>query len=128
MYKTLDNFIAYFNTKRSGSSASADAYYRDIARFIEYLERNNIKSFEDVGKIEAMDYITELRSGKITKGKISNSTYSRNLSALRSFYRYLMESHIVIVPKHYINICCQMKNTMIMNLFGHLKMLKVINF
>ena len=95
MYKTLDNFIAYFNTKRSGSSASADAYYRDIARFIEYLERNKIKSFEDVGKIEAMDYIADLRSGKITKGKISNSTYSRNLSALRSFYRYLMETHIV---------------------------------
>lgn len=95
MYKDLDNFIAYFNTKRTGSSATADAYYRDIARFIEYLERNNIKSFNDVTKLEAMDYIRELRSGKITKGKITNSTYSRNLSALRSFYRYLMEAHIV---------------------------------
>ena len=94
MYKDLDNFIAYFNTKRTGSSATADAYYRDIARFIEYLERNNIKSFNDVTKLEAMDYIRELRSGKITKGKITNSTYSRNLSALRSFYRYLMEAHI----------------------------------
>ena len=93
MYKTLDNFIEYFNTKRTGSSATADAYYRDISRFIDYLERKGIKSFNDVGKVEAMDYITELRSGKITKGKITNSTYSRNLSALRSFYRYLMEIH-----------------------------------
>lgn len=95
MYKILDDFIAYFDTKRTGSSATADAYYRDIARFIDYLERNNINSFEDVGKIEAMNYIAELRSGKITKGKISNSTYSRNLSALRSFYRYLMDRHLV---------------------------------
>lgn len=93
MYKTLDNFIDYFNTKRTGSSATADAYYRDIARFIEYLKRNNIKSFNDVGKVEVMDYISELRSGKITDCKITNSTYSRNLSALRSFYRYLMEIH-----------------------------------
>lgn len=93
MYKTLDNFIAYFNTKRTGSSATADAYYRDIARFIDYLDKNNIKDFNDVGKIEAMEYISVLRSGKITKGKISNATYSRNLSALRSFYRYLMETH-----------------------------------
>lgn len=91
MYKTLDNFIAYFNTKRSGSSDSSDAYYRDIARFIEYLKKNNIKSFNDVGKLEAMDFISYLRSGKITRTKISNSTYSRNLSALRSFYRYLIE-------------------------------------
>ena len=45
MYKTLDNFIAYFNTKRTGSSATADAYYRDIARFIDYLDKNNIKDF-----------------------------------------------------------------------------------
>ena len=91
MQKDLENFIAYFNTKRSGSSASADAYYRDIERFITYLEKEGIKSFNDVSKIEAMEYISILRSGKITKGKISNSTYSRNLSALRSFYRYLME-------------------------------------
>lgn len=95
MYKTLDNFIAYFNTKRSGSSDSADAYYRDIARFIEYLENNNITDFNDVGKLEAMDYIAYLRSGKITRNKISNSTYSRNLSALRSFYRYLIEAKLV---------------------------------
>ena len=95
MYKTLDNFIAYFNTKRSGSSDSADAYYRDISRFIEYLENNNITNFNDVGKLEAMDYIAYLRSGKITRNKISNSTYSRNLSALRSFYRYLIEAKLV---------------------------------
>ena len=94
MYKELDNFIAYFNTKRTGSSATADAYYRDIARFINYLEEKGITDFNDVYKRIAMDYLSELRSGKITRGKISNSTYSRNLSALRSFYRYLMETHV----------------------------------
>lgn len=92
MYKTLDSFIAYFNTKRSGSVDSADAYYRDIARFIDYLEKNDINSFNNVNKLEAMDYIAYLRSGENTRCKISNSTYSRNLSALRSFYRYLIET------------------------------------
>lgn len=92
MYKKLDNFIAYFNTKRSGSADSSDAYYRDIARFINYLEKININSFNDVDKTVAMNYISLLRSGEITRGKISNSTYSRNLSALRSFYHYLIET------------------------------------
>lgn len=94
MYKTLDDFIAYMLSKRTGSKETEDAYYRDIARFINYLEENNIKSFNDVNKGEAFDYIEVLRSGKITRGKISNSSYARNLSSLRSFYKYLNLMHI----------------------------------
>lgn len=90
MYKTLDDFIKYLSGKRTGSKKTEDAYYRDIARFIEYLESENIKDFNDVGKNESLAYISLLRSGKISRGKISNSTYSRNLSALRSFYKYLI--------------------------------------
>lgn len=93
MYKTLDEFIEYFSLRKSGSIATKDSYYRDIERFINYLEENKINDFNDVGKFESMDYVEVLRSGKITKGKISNATYSRNLSALRSFYRYLIEIH-----------------------------------
>ena len=93
-YRILDNFIAYLSDKRSGSSATSDSYYRDIARFITYLEDKNISAFSDVDKNVVFDYITELRSGKISRGKISNSTYARNLSSLRSFYRYLNERHL----------------------------------
>ena len=94
MYRTLDDYIAYIYDKRSGSGATADSYYRDIARFIEYLKDNNIDDFNDVNKNIVFDYIRQLRSGEITRGKISNSTYARNLSALRSFYRYLNERHL----------------------------------
>ena len=93
MYKTLDDFIAHIKDSRSGSDATADSYYRDIARFINYLETNNINKFSDVNKAIVFDFVNELRNGSITKTKISNSTYSRNLSALRSFYRYLCERH-----------------------------------
>ncbi len=94
MYKTLDEFVAYMYDKRTGSEATSDSYYRDIARFINYLEENHIDSFKDVGKGIVFDYINELRSGTITRGKISNATYARNMSSLRSFYRYLNERHI----------------------------------
>ena len=95
MYKTLDDFIKYITDKRSGSAATADSYYRDIIRFIDYLNSININDFNKVDKNIVFDYINELRSGDITRGKISNSTYARNMSALRSFYRYLNERHIV---------------------------------
>ncbi len=94
MYKTLDEFVAYMYDKRTGSEATSDSYYRDIARFINYLEENHIDSFKDVDKGIVFDYINELRSGTITRGKISNATYARNMSSLRSFYRYLNERHI----------------------------------
>ena len=94
MYKTLDDFISYMYDKRTGSDQTADSYYRDISRFIRFLEDNDIRSFSDVDKNTVFDYTNELRSGKISRGKISNSTYARNLSALRSFYRYLCERHI----------------------------------
>ena len=94
LYKTLDNFIAYIYDSRSKSNATSDSYYRDISRFIEYLKENGIDNFNDVDKNVVFDYIQVLRSGEITRNKISNSSYARNLSALRSFYKYLNIKHI----------------------------------
>ena len=94
MYKTLDDFIRYMLDKRTGSKATADSYYRDISRFLAFLEEKGIDDLSKVDKSIVFDYIDLLRSGKISRGKISNSTYARNLSALRSFYRFLNERHL----------------------------------
>ena len=91
MYEVLDSFIDSFKIKRSGSKDSLDAYYRDIARFIAYLIDHGFSSFDEVKKDDVLDYTEKLRDGSIAKVKISNSTYSRNLSALRSFYKYLID-------------------------------------
>ncbi|MEG0239904.1 MAG: tyrosine recombinase [Anaerorhabdus sp.] len=74
---------------KSGSDKTQDAYRRDINRFIEFLIKEDITSFEDVQKETVMDYITQLRNGKIGTRKVSNSSISRVYSSLRSFYRYL---------------------------------------
>lgn len=94
LYKPLDDFIAYIYDSRTKSKATSDSYYRDISRFIEFLKDNNINNFNSVDKTIVFDYIELLRSGDITRGKISNTTYARNLSALRSFYKYLCIKHI----------------------------------
>ena len=95
MDKILDDFLNHILSTRSGSKATYDAYKRDIARLITYLNKKNISSFNDVNKYEAMEYLNYLRSGKITKGKIKNSSYARNLSSLRTFYKYLLINKIV---------------------------------
>lgn len=87
--RALDRFLAHLKMARTGSEDTQDAYRRDIERFLNYLEEEKITSFEKVTKAIVSDYITKLRSGDIGGKALSNSSYSRNLSALRSFYRYL---------------------------------------
>lgn len=94
LYKYLDDFIDYIYDSKSKSSATTDSYYRDISRFINYLEENNINDLNKVDKMVVFDYIELLRSGDITRTKLSNSSYARNLSALRSFYKYLCIKHV----------------------------------
>lgn len=89
MLEILDQFIAYIKIANSGSDKTAQAYYRDIKRFIDYLEKEGINDFKAVDKSVVFDYVELLRSGNITKGKLNNNSFNRNLSALRSFYHYL---------------------------------------
>lgn len=96
MYKLLDDYLAVLSLERTGSLKTEDSYRRDIARFLTYLQDQNIHDLKDVSKEVVFDYIAILRSGTITKGKISNATFARNMSALRSFFRYLMEREIVL--------------------------------
>lgn len=89
MEELLFNFINSLRYSNGYSQNTAESYLRDISRFIAYLKDNDIDSFEDVSKDDMYDYITLLRSGKITKRKLSETSFARNMSSLRSFYRYL---------------------------------------
>ncbi len=87
--KSLDSFLNHIALSRTGSKDTQDAYRRDIERFLNYLREKKIKSFEKVTKEDISDYITQLRSGELTGSKLSNASYARNLSSLKSFYKYL---------------------------------------
>ena len=90
--RSLDRFLDHIRLSRTGSSDTEDAYRRDIERFLEYLRDNRISSFEKVGKEDISDYVMKLRSGEIGGVPLSNSSYARALSSLKSFYRYLNRS------------------------------------
>lgn len=89
MDETVADFIEYMITRRSGSGCTADSYRRDVQRFVNFLKSEGIESFEDVDKLCFFNYVTRLRSGEITRGKISDASFSRMLSSIRSFYHYL---------------------------------------
>lgn len=87
--QSLQSFLQHIAMKATGSIDTQDAYKRDIERFLQYLNKVGITSLSDVTKEDVSLYITQLRSGEYSHQKISNATFARNLSALKSFYRYL---------------------------------------
>ena len=90
LMSVAEDFVEFIVARRSGSPATADSYGRDLERFAAYLAEKKITDFGQVDKAVMFDYVTLLRSGKITRGKISDSSFSRMLSTLRSFYHYLI--------------------------------------
>lgn len=90
MEKQLDNFLNYIVTVNSGSKHTVDAYGRDIKRFIDYLKQEEVESFSAVDRLLVLGFINYLRTDK-RFNKISNRSLSRNLSSLRSFYRFLID-------------------------------------
>lgn len=97
MEKLINNFLVSINNKHSGSKDTYDAYQRDLNRFKQFLVDKNIDSFLKVDKLIMFEYIEKLRDGSITKVKLSNASYARNMSCLRSFFTYLIRNEIITI-------------------------------
>lgn len=93
MYNYLEKYNKYLMTTLSSSENTLDAYNRDIKRFIDFLSAEGTKSLQEVDNLLVRTYITKLRLGEISETKLGDSSLSRNLSSLRSFYYYLIEFH-----------------------------------
>ncbi len=90
----LEAFLAHLATTNTGSDHTIIAYRRDVGRFLDYLKEKGIDDLDKVTKQDVFDYLNYLRSGKNTKGTISDRSFARMVSAIRSFYRYLARSGI----------------------------------
>ena len=88
----LGKFLDAMALKRTGSKDTQDAYRRDLSRFLSWLQAENITSLNDVTPADIAAYLGQLRTGKIGGKPLSNASYDRNLSALKSFYRYACRS------------------------------------
>ncbi|MBQ7890197.1 MAG: tyrosine recombinase XerC [Erysipelotrichaceae bacterium] len=89
MDEILERYLGYLKNTRSGSKHTLDAYSRDLTRFVNYMEKRGIAEFEMITKLDVLDYTQELKSGKLTGKSLSDSSYARNLSTLKSFFKYL---------------------------------------
>ena len=91
----LKQFLSYIANITTDSKHTNDAYFRDVSRFLAYLDDEKIDNFNDVDITVASNYIMNLKEGKLSKKPLGNASISRNLSSLRSFYYYLIEFYEV---------------------------------
>ncbi len=78
-------FLDYLVTERGYSSNTVAAYEHDLLLLADYLDKRR-KSLEDVGVKDLLNFLRTLE-----KRGYAARTRERVLSALRSFYRYLVE-------------------------------------
>lgn len=88
MYNLLSDFIDYIEIEKGLSHNTIDAYRRDIMSFIEYCQVDDIKL---ITRIHISSFIMHLR-----ENNISQSSISRKVSALKSFFRWASANEYVV--------------------------------
>ncbi len=81
---------SYIKTLHHLSQHTRDAYRRDLEHIESYCEKHDIASWQDLDGRKLRGFVAERhRQG------IGGRSLQRNLSAIRSFYRYLLKQGIV---------------------------------
>ena len=88
----LRKFLTYLTVEKSSSLLTVGNYERDIKSFSEFLQERFGENFtwKQVGTLDIRAYLTDLN-----KKEYSRRTIARRISALRSFYKYMVRENIL---------------------------------
>jgi len=86
----IDNFLDYLSLERGLSNNTREAYGNDLKFFMENL---NSKKIESVNKVTRDHIVAFLMAGK--KRGLKTSTLSRQLVAIKVFFKYLEQEALV---------------------------------
>lgn len=90
MNKILEDFIKYLIVEKNYSDYTILNYRKDLEVFLEFLDKEHINKYKDI------DYkILRLYLNEMFNKKYSSKTISRNLSSLRTFFKYLSREEII---------------------------------
>ncbi len=88
---TIKGFKSYLQLERSLSGNSIDAYLRDVEKFVEYLELEEI----DVQPEKVEQQTIEDFLQRISELGLNARSQARILSGLKAFYKYLLMEDII---------------------------------
>lgn len=88
--RVINGYTRYLEAERHASPYTVRNYTRDLRHFIEYLNGQKVSTFDEVDRQLLRGYISFLQGQGYEKTSIS-----RKLSALRSFYNYLIQRDLI---------------------------------
>jgi integrase/recombinase XerC len=86
----FDKYVAYLEAERNVSVYTVRNYTNDLLEFFGFVKAKGIDTLKDVNKLTLRSYLADL----MEKG-YAKSSIARKLSAVRSFYRYLMREEMI---------------------------------
>ena len=92
MDQILDQYLHYLIVEKGLSKNTIEAYRHGLNRFFDHLKRKGIQEIGSVGKFDIRAFLLAL------KGKgLSTKTVVRDLVAIRTFFRFLIQEEILEV-------------------------------
>jgi integrase/recombinase XerD len=88
----LDQFLHYLVVEKGLSRNTLEAYSHGLNRFFDYLKRKGIRDPLQTGKFDVRAFLLTLRSAGL-----SAKTIVRNLVAIRTFFRFLVQEGMLQV-------------------------------
>lgn len=92
MEELLNKYINYLRVERNASPLTMRNYTNDIHDFFRFLKLEKVELLTEVDRTLLRRYLTWLAAQGIVKASVA-----RKLSAVRSFYRYLVREKVVTI-------------------------------
>ena len=92
MEQLLDLFLNYLTVERGLSRNTLDAYGRDLARYLDFLETEGIAAPDAVGPAAVLRFLAALKADGL-----SPRSRARTLVALRMFHKFLLAEELCAV-------------------------------
>ena len=90
MEQLLDQLLHYLVVEKGLSKNTIEAYSHGLGRFLNHLREKGVQEMRDVGKFHVRGFLLMLR-----KRNLSTKSIVRNLVAIRTFFRFLIQEGIL---------------------------------
>jgi len=89
MNQYLDHYLSYLAVERGLARNTLDAYGRDLARYLDYLERQGVKALDSITPTVVLRFL-----GSLKEAGLSARSRARCLAALRTFHKFLVREKL----------------------------------
>ena len=86
----IDDYLSFLKDVKNLSENSLKSYRRDILKFRNFLESNNIVKLNNVSEEICSSWI-----GSLYSMNIGAKSIQRHLSSVKGFFRYLQKNHLI---------------------------------